>query len=63
MGSPPGSQSVAMWQGEQDVLLPMKHARRLATALPNGTLNVVASSGHYLPTVIADAVLDDLAPR
>lgn len=56
-------QSVTMWQGEQDILLPMKHARRLATALPNSTLKVVASSGHYLPAIIADVVLDDLAPR
>lgn len=56
-------QTVTMWQGEQDVLLPMKHARRLATALPNGTLRVVASSGHYLPAIIADVVLEDLAPR
>ena len=56
-------QSVTVWQGEQDILLPMDHARRLATALPSSTLNVVASSGHYLPAVIADVVLDDLAPR
>lgn len=56
-------QPVTMWQGEQDVLLPMKHAHRLATALPNSTLKVVASSGHYLPTVIAGEVLNDLAPR
>lgn len=56
-------QSVTMWQGEQDILLPMNHARRLATALPNSTLRIVASSGHYLPAVIADDVLDDLTPR
>jgi pimeloyl-ACP methyl ester carboxylesterase len=56
-------QSVTVWQGEQDILLPMDHARRLASALPSSTLNVVASSGHYLPAVIADVVLDDLAPR
>jgi pimeloyl-ACP methyl ester carboxylesterase len=56
-------QTVTAWQGEQDILLPMNHARRLATALPSSTLRVVASSGHYLPAVIADVVLDDLAPR
>jgi pimeloyl-ACP methyl ester carboxylesterase len=56
-------QSVTVWQGEQDVLLPMSHAQRLATALPSSTLRVVAASGHYLPAVIADVVLDDLAPR
>jgi pimeloyl-ACP methyl ester carboxylesterase len=56
-------QSVTVWQGEQDILLPMDHARRLATTLTSSTLNVVAASGHYLPAVIADVVLDDLAPR
>jgi pimeloyl-ACP methyl ester carboxylesterase len=56
-------QLVTVWQGEQDVLLPMTHAHRLATALPNSTFRLVASSGHYLPAVIADVVLDDLAPR
>lgn len=55
-------QPVTVWQGEHDTLLPMSHARRLARALPNSTFNVVASTGHYLPVVIADAVLDDLAP-
>jgi hypothetical protein len=40
----------------------MNHARRLATELPNSTLRAVASTGHYLPAVIADAVIDDLAP-
>jgi pimeloyl-ACP methyl ester carboxylesterase len=55
-------QSVTVWQGEQDTLLPMNHARRLATGLPNSTLRAVPSTGHYLPAVIADAVLGDLAP-
>jgi hypothetical protein len=41
----------------------MNHARRLATALPNSTLKVVAATGHYLHAVIADAVLDELTPR
>jgi pimeloyl-ACP methyl ester carboxylesterase len=56
-------QTVTIWQGEQDTLLPIKHARRLATALPTNTLKLVASSGHFLPAIIADVVLDDLAPR
>jgi pimeloyl-ACP methyl ester carboxylesterase len=55
-------QSVTMWQGEQDTLLPMSHARRLASALPRSMLRVVPLTGHYLPAVIADAVLEDLAP-
>jgi pimeloyl-ACP methyl ester carboxylesterase len=54
--------TVTVWQGEQDALLPMNHARRLADALPRSTLKVVPSTGHFLPVVIADAVIDDLAP-
>jgi pimeloyl-ACP methyl ester carboxylesterase len=54
--------SVTMWQGEQDNLLPMSHARRLASELPSRTLKVVPLTGHYLPVVVADAVLEDLAP-
>jgi|HubBroStandDraft_6_1064221.scaffolds.fasta_scaffold416639_1 pimeloyl-ACP methyl ester carboxylesterase len=54
--------SVKVWQGEQDTLLPMSNARRLAAALPGGTLRVVSAMGHYLPAVVADAVLEDLAP-
>ena len=53
---------VTVWQGRQDTLLPMRHAQRLAAALPNKTLRLVPSTGHYLPAVIAGAVLDDLAP-
>lgn len=54
--------AVTVWQGEQDRLLPMSHARRLARALPGSTLKVVPSTGHYLPAVIADTVLESLAP-
>ncbi len=53
---------VTVWQGEQDTLIPMNHARRLANALPSSALRVVPSTGHYLPAVIADVVLEDLAP-
>ncbi|WP_099022968.1 alpha/beta fold hydrolase [Mycolicibacterium palauense] len=53
---------VTVWQGEQDTLVPMEHAVRLAGALPGADLRVVPGCGHYLPAVIADAVLQDLAP-
>ncbi len=53
---------VTVWQGEQDTLLPMSHARRLASTLPSSELRVVPSTGHYLPAVIANEVLADLAP-
>ncbi|MBV9090972.1 MAG: alpha/beta hydrolase [Mycobacteriaceae bacterium] len=55
-------QSVTVWQGEEDTLVPMKHARRLASLLPNHTLMTVPSTGHLLPVVMANEILDDLAP-
>ncbi len=55
-------QPVTVWQGQEDSLLPMKHAQRLASALPNSTFNTVAAAGHYLPAILTAAVLDDLAP-
>jgi len=55
-------QSVTIWQGEQDTLVPMSHADRLATALPNAVLRVVPSTGHLLPLLVADEIVEDLAP-
>jgi len=55
-------QSVTIWQGEHDTWLPMGHARRLASLLPECTLRVVPSTGHLLPLVVADQILDNLAP-
>jgi pimeloyl-ACP methyl ester carboxylesterase len=55
-------QSVTIWQGEQDPCVPMGYARRLADLLPNNTLRVVASTGHLLPFVVADEILEDLTP-
>jgi pimeloyl-ACP methyl ester carboxylesterase len=39
---------VAMFQGDEDVLLPMAHAESLAGRLPAGRLEVVAGAGHFL---------------
>ena len=56
-------QPTTVWQGDQDALVPAKHARRLSNSLPHATLRVVESAGHYLPALLADAVLHDLGPR
>ena len=56
-------QPATVWQGDQDALVPAKHARRLSNSLPHATLRVVESAGHYLPALLADAVLHDLGPR
>jgi pimeloyl-ACP methyl ester carboxylesterase len=63
-GFDPGEvqQSVTIWQGEQPTLVPMSHARRLASMLPTCTLTAVPSTGHLLPLVIAEEILEDLAP-
>jgi len=39
---------VRCWQGADDTLLPMTHARRLAAALSTGVLHVVPDAGHFL---------------
>jgi pimeloyl-ACP methyl ester carboxylesterase len=56
------AQPVTIWQGEEDTLVPMKHARRLQSLLPNGTLKTVPLTGHLLPVVMANEILEDLAP-
>jgi pimeloyl-ACP methyl ester carboxylesterase len=55
-------QSVTIWQGEEDTLVPMSIAHRLAGLLPGSTLRVVPLTGHLLPLVVADEIVDDLAP-
>jgi hypothetical protein len=40
----------------------MNHARCLASLVLECTLTVVPSTGHLLPLVVADQMLDDLAP-
>jgi pimeloyl-ACP methyl ester carboxylesterase len=57
------SNPVTVWQGEHDTWVPMSHAHRLVAALPRGDLRVVPSTGHVLPTVIADTILHDLMPE
>lgn len=56
------NQHVTIWHGRQDTLAPLSHAERLHNALNNSTLRIVASTGHYLPAVIADQVIAELAP-
>lgn len=54
---------VRCWQGQEDTLLPMDHARRLADALPHGTLHEVPAAGHFLfvthATEVFRALLED----
>ncbi len=43
------SMPVLVWQGEQDGLLPVDHAHRLAAALPDARLELIPGRGHFLP--------------
>ena len=54
-------QWVDVWQGEEDTLLPMKHAVRLAESLPNGQLRVVPRRGHFLLHREAELILRTIA--
>jgi pimeloyl-ACP methyl ester carboxylesterase len=56
---------VRCWQGDADTLVPMTHARRLAAALPGGSLQVVERAGHFAylthAAEIFGRLLDDAA--
>ncbi len=54
---------VTVVQGDQDELVPMAHARRLAGRLPAGRLEVVAGAGHFLLHTHLAEVLDTLAGK
>lgn len=43
---------VTVWHGQEDRLVPMGHARRLAAALPHSRLEIVGRAGHFLPALI-----------
>lgn len=39
---------VSIWQGEDDVLVPVAHARHLAARIPGARLELVPGAGHWL---------------
>jgi pimeloyl-ACP methyl ester carboxylesterase len=51
---------VTMFQGDEDLLLPMAHAESLAQRLPAGRLEVVQGAGHFLLHTHLHRVLDAL---
>jgi pimeloyl-ACP methyl ester carboxylesterase len=52
---------VTLFQGSEDALLPMAHARTVAERLPSGTLQVVEGAGHFLLHTHFDLVADALS--
>lgn len=51
---------VTVWQGDQDTLVPMSHARRLAENLGAGSLRVVGGGGHFLLHHAPDLILNTI---
>jgi pimeloyl-ACP methyl ester carboxylesterase len=52
---------VILWQGEQDTLTPMSHARRLADRIPHARLVELPNRGHFLLRLEMPRILDELA--
>lgn len=67
LGSPWGfrlkdiSMEIFLWQGEEDLLLPMTHANYLAQHLLKGRLIVVPQQGHFLLRTAMPDILTELA--
>ncbi len=51
---------ILLWQGEEDCLLPMAHARYLADHLRFAKLVIVSSQGHFLLRSAMDEILTTL---
>ena len=66
LGSPWGFEleqiktEVILWQGEEDMLSPRDHARRLAEHIPHARLIVLPNRGHFLLRLEMARILDEL---
>jgi pimeloyl-ACP methyl ester carboxylesterase len=53
---------VILWQGGDDKICPLSHARQLAELIPKAELRIVPGEGHFQLRHILPAVLDALVP-
>ncbi len=53
---------VHLWQGDDDAMVPVHHARDLAERLPDATLTIVPDAGHLSIAERIGEMLDALAP-
>jgi pimeloyl-ACP methyl ester carboxylesterase len=55
--------SIDLWQGEEDRLLPITHARRLANSLPNAHLRCLPRCGHFLMSLYLGPIIQEVVNR
>jgi pimeloyl-ACP methyl ester carboxylesterase len=51
-----------LWSGDDDSLVPLRHAQLLAEQIPGAKLEIVRGAGHLLPYDHVGALLGELAP-